>query len=282
MQASRSVPGARTVTEKNVGINCSNLALLAEYARRRNLGRMLTYGRLLNTLSPSDRRKIAHGWGVPGSTLEERNTENLFASLGTEIVASLDISDIDGADILADLMDDFAANAAMGPYLGTFDTVLDYGTSEHVFNFPQALVNAYNLLRPDGAYIFDLPVSGWVSHAVYQFSPSYFMALGASPWFELEWLFFHRKHGDRLFHIRHYNNVSYSRINGSKRISAWGVLKKVVPAGSSGPLTLNRLRAMQVDPRQYNRVKKPSLVSRLRSVRSYSARTVPAMFERND
>lgn len=265
-----------------MGINCSNLALLAEYARRHALGSMLTYGRLLNTLSPSDRRKIANGGKIPDSVLKERNTENLFASLGARHVSSLDISDVDGADMLADLMDDFASGEAMQRHLGMFDTVLDYGTSEHVFNFLQALVNAYNLLRDNGVYIFDLPVSGWTSHAIYQFSPSYFMALGASPWFELEWLFFHRKHGDRIFDIRHYNNLSYFRINGKKRVSAWGVLRKIMPAGRGGPLMLGELRAMQIDPRKSNGVQKPSLISKLASVRTYSAGSVHQIFERRD
>lgn len=265
-----------------MGINCSNLVLLAEYARRHPLGSMLTYGRLFNTLSPSDRRRIVNSREISGSVLEEHNTENLFAHLGAKRVLSLDISNADGADMLVDLMDDFASGGIMQQYLGNFDTVLDYGTSEHVFNFLQALVNAYNLLRPNGVYIFDLPVSGWVSHAVYQFSPSYFMALGNSPWFELEWLFFHYKRGDSIFDIRHYHNISYSRINGRKRVSAWGVIRKTVPAGRSTPLALSELRTIQVDPRQSNRTQGLRLISKLAGVRKYSARNVHRMFDRRD
>ncbi len=265
-----------------MGINCSNLVLLAEYARRHPLGSMLTYGRLFNTHSPSERRRIVSNQEIPGSVLEEHNTENLFAHLGAKQVLSLDISNADGADILVDLMDDFASGGIMQQHLGNFDTVLDYGTSEHVFNFPQALVNAYNLLRPNGVYIFDLPVSGWISHAVYQFSPSYFMALGNSPWFALEWLLFHYKHGDSIFDIRHYNKISYFRINGRKRVSAWGIIRKIAPAGRSAPLALSELRTMQVDPRPSSSTQGLRLISKLTSVRKYSARNVHRVFERRD
>lgn len=261
-----------------MGINCGNLVLLAEYARRARLGSVLTYGRLFNTLTARDRRKIVRSHGLPDPVLAAQASEDLFEALGADRVTSLDIADHDGCDLLADLTDDFARTPAMRPYLGKFNAVVDYGTSEHVFNFPQALANAYNLLADGGVYIFDLPVSGWLSHAVYQFTPSYFLSVGASPYFDLTHYFFHRKHGDRIYRINHYNNISYFRINGRTRVSAWGVLRKARPDGDEGPLTLERFRVMQVDPRALNKPARLSWAGRLGSIESFSAATIHRAF----
>ncbi len=261
-----------------MGVNCGNLILLAEYARRARLGSVLTYGRLFNTLSARDRRKIMRSHEIPESVLAAQETEGLFAALGADQVTSLDIADSD-CDLHADLTDDFASTKAMRPYLGRFDVVIDYGTSEHVFNVVQALGNAYNLLADDGVYIFDLPLSGWTSHCLYQFTPSYFLSVGASPYFDLTDCFFHRKRGDKIFRINHYNNFSYFLINGWWRVSSWGVLRKVRPDGDERPLTLDRFRVMQVDPRSGNEPRKLSLIGKLGSCERYSATTIHRAFD---
>ena len=262
-----------------MGVNCGNLLLLAEYARRARLGSVLTYGRLFNTISDKDRRKIMRSHGIPESVLAARETEGLFAALGADQVTSVDISDYEGCDLLADLTDDFASSEEMRPYLGRFDVIIDYGTSEHVFNVAQALVNSYNLLADDGVYIFDLPVSGWVTHCLYQFTPSYFLSIGASPYFDLTYYFFHRKRADRIYRITHYNKFSYFAINRRQRVSAWGVLRKVRPDGDERPLTLDRFRVMQVDPRDRNEPRKLSLAGKLRSFERYSAATIHRAFD---
>ena len=261
-----------------MGVNCGNLVLLAEYARKAPLGSVLTYGHLDNTLSTSDRSKIARSQDIPESVLANPESNDLFKALGADQVASLDIAG-DDCDVLADLTDDFAATEAMSPYLGRYDTIIDYGTSEHVFNFPQALVNAYNLLADDGVYIFDLPLSGWLSHCLYQFTPSYFLSIGASPYFDLTDFLFHQKRGDKIYQITHYNNISYLRINGRRRISAWGVLHKVRPDDAEGPLTLDGFRVMQVEPRAANNPKKLSLFGKLGSCKRYSASTIRQLFD---
>ena len=261
-----------------MGVNCGNLLLLAEYARRAPLGAVLTYGRLFNTLSAGERRKIQGNYDIPDSVLAARQTEGLFAALGADRVTTLDIAG-DDIDLLADLTDDFALSEAMRPHLGRFDAIIDYGTSEHVFNAPQALVNAYNLLGDGGVYIFDLPLTGWVSHCLYQFTPSYFLSVGASPYFDLSNYFFHRKRGDRIYRITHYNSFSYFWINGRRRISAWGVLRKVRPDGDEGPLTLERFRVMQVEPRGGNDQRKLSLIEKFRSCERYSAATIRRAFD---
>lgn len=236
-----------------MGINCGNLILLKAYADARAvpspLGDLLMFGRLTNTLSEGERARVAKKHKVPRPALAGKETEPLLRELGASNVLSLDISDYEGCDIVFDLMDDVAERTDLVRLLGRFDTILDFGTSEHVFNAPQALVNAWNMLKDDGRYIFDLPVTGWVSHGLYQFSPNYFYSIGKSGYFRLAHLFFHHKRGDKILAIRSFDNRAYARVNGARKVSAWGVLEKVRPAGMEGPLALKDLRVMQSDIR---------------------------------
>lgn len=262
-----------------MGFNCGNLVLLAEYSKRNNLGSVLTYGRLFSTLAAKDRRKIISCYGLPEPTLAEHETEGLFAELGAERLLSLDISGHERCDLIADLTDDFTNHETMRSYLGSFDTVIDYGTSEHVFMSPQALVNAYNLLSDGGVYIFDLPVSGWLSHGLYQFTPSYFLSIGSTPYFDLKYYFFHMKRTDNIYKISHYNHLSYFLINGRRRISAWGVLRKGETRKEEQILSLNDLKIQQVDARDLNEPRKVSLIGKILSIKRYSAKTVHRGFD---
>ncbi len=260
-----------------MGVNYCNFILLREFAAHWDLGSMMSYGRLFNTMTSAQRSKAAAA-GLPSEASAGRATEPMFLALGASGVTSLDVSDRDGCDVIGDLTRDFATDPSFAGHLGRYDTVIDYGTSEHVFNPLQSLVNAYNLLRDGGVYVFDLPVSGWISHAVYQFTPSFFISLGQTPFFELEHLLFHRKRGDRILRIKHYNNFSYGQVNGSKRYSAWGVLRKRAGDGLEAPLALADLQVLQVDPRDSGQSRKISLLGRLRSVERYNAGSVARYF----
>jgi SAM-dependent methyltransferase len=207
------------------------------------------FGRLTNTLSRGEQARVARRHRIAPELLADRQTEPLLRELGARNVLSLDISDYEGCDILFDLTEDITTRSDLGRLIGGFDTILDFGTSEHVFNAPQALVNAWNLLRDGGRYIFDLPVTGWASHGLYQFSPNYFHSVGRSGYFHLAHLFFHYKRGDRILAIKNFDAAAYRRMNGSKKVSAWGVLEKQRPAGMQGALSLAQLRVMQADIR---------------------------------
>lgn len=236
-----------------MGINCGNLILLKAYAGTRGsatpLGDTLMFGRLGNTLSKGEQARVARHQKIPAGVLAEKQTENLLRAIGAASIQSLDISDYEGCDLVFDLTRDVAESELAARTIERFDTILDYGTSEHVFNAPQALVNAWNMLRAGGRYIFDLPVTGWSSHGLYQFSPNYFHSVGRTPYFRLEHLFFHHKRGERILALPSLDNGAYRRLNGRYKISAWGVLSKVRPPGMAGPLKLADLRVMQEDIR---------------------------------
>ena len=62
--------------------------------------------------------------------------EPLLEYLGAKKCKSIDYSDFEGASIVHDLN-----NPISNELKGQFDTVIDGGTLEHVFNFPQAIKN---------------------------------------------------------------------------------------------------------------------------------------------
>ena len=234
-----------------MGINCANLVLLKTYANRRGgvapFGDLLMYGRLQNTLSGAEKGQLAKRYKIGEGALAHHYTEELLRAIGAKSVTSVDVSDYESCDIVLDLMEDVAARQDLADKLcGRFDTVLDYGTSEHVFNFPQALVNAWNILREGGSYIFDLPVSGWTNHGLVQFTPSYFHSVGKTAYFSLEHIFFHGRHGG-IVDLAEFDSPLTRRVHLRGKTCAWGVLNKKRPEGMTGPLKLERLRVMQVE-----------------------------------
>lgn len=92
--------------------------------------------------------------------------EPLFEYLGAETCKSIDNSDFEGASIVHDL------NNQVGDELkNQFDTVIDGGTLEHVFNFPQAIKNCMELTKVGGNFISITPTNNYLGHGFYQFGP---------------------------------------------------------------------------------------------------------------
>lgn len=253
--------------------------LLKSFADHNRLGDTVMFGRLHTTFSARERRRLAKTFGLEQDLLAQRFTEGLFKELGASSVRSIDVSDYEGCDMILDLTRDVAADDTLaGDLVDKFDTVLDFGTSEHIFNFPQTLVNAWNMLRDGGAYIFDMPVTGWASHGLVQFTPNYFHSVGEAPYFDLEHMFFHPKRGERIYEVRKFNSISYRLLNGRRRISAWGVLRKTRPEGMVGPLKLTDLRVLQSDIRtaDHTHLPKRGLLS---SVSCYGMKTIGSRFD---
>ena len=61
--------------------------------------------------------------------------------------------------------------------LKSYDTVIDGGCLEHIFNVPQALKNCSFLLKPGGQIIHILPANNFCGHGFYQFSPELFFCV---------------------------------------------------------------------------------------------------------
>lgn len=84
-------------------------------------------------------------------------------------VTSLDISPYEGAGIVHDLSLPCDENLH-----GKYDLVIDFGTSEHVYDPISSFRNAANLVKTGGVILHCLPSNGMCGHGFYQFSPDLF------------------------------------------------------------------------------------------------------------
>ncbi|MGK2915030.1 MAG: hypothetical protein ACSLE5_11395 [Porticoccaceae bacterium] len=143
------------------GVNYRNTLMIGRQQMRLSTQ---TTGVLSPLLPPS-------GTAATTSTLiDDRGyAEPFFHRLGAVLVDSLDVNAYEDATILHDMNDPLPAEMTR-----QFSAVLDGGSLEHVFNFPQALQNALNLVEVGGHYLAFTPTNNFLGHGFYQFSPELF------------------------------------------------------------------------------------------------------------
>lgn len=155
--------------------------LLNECARKTFSGEALTLGKLDIYTSKETLEEVADRFGVALTTsaitlaskpefasLGYISDESLFSSLGFTTLRSMDYSDFEGADVIHDL------NSENAPieHRERYDLIVDAGTLEHVFHFPNALNNVFQMLKVGGRVVHILPASNMVDHGFYMFSPT--------------------------------------------------------------------------------------------------------------
>jgi SAM-dependent methyltransferase len=124
------------------------------------LGRVLTLGRQLVAIPGFD------------GYLDD---PALCASLGITSITSVDASPYEGASLVHDM------NTPLPPeHQGVYDTVIDGGTLEHIFNVPVALASCMRALRVGGRFLGANPSNNLVGHGFYQFSPEFFYRVFAA------------------------------------------------------------------------------------------------------
>lgn len=106
--------------------------------------------------------------------VEQRETgfaDDFFRGLGAASLDFMDASNYEGANVVQDL------NQPIPPELAaTYDCVFDGGSLEHIFNFPTALRNCMELVKPGGHLIIITTWNNYAGHGFYQFSPELFYA----------------------------------------------------------------------------------------------------------
>jgi hypothetical protein len=133
--------------------------------------RTLTIGRLQICLHPSELRQLRrlHPSGtslLAGYRFGEYADRFWRDFIGVRELASMDISDFEGADIIHDL------NQPVPQELWEkFDVVVEAGTIEHIFNFPVAAANLMRMVRVGGSVFLTTVANNLCGHGFYQFSP---------------------------------------------------------------------------------------------------------------
>lgn len=83
-------------------------------------------------------------------------------------VDTLDISDYQGANIISNLSE------PLDKKIQKYNTVVDVGTIEHVFNVKQCIYNYISLVSEGGNLMIETPCNNFAGHGFYQFSSEFF------------------------------------------------------------------------------------------------------------
>jgi hypothetical protein len=92
--------------------------------------------------------------------------------MGAAQVDVVDISDFEGANLLADLNDPIPE-----AWHGTYSLVIDGGVTEHLINAAQCLSNAAAMVQVGGHLISITPANDQAGHGLYQFGPEFYYRL---------------------------------------------------------------------------------------------------------
>lgn len=162
-----------------MGIDANSLRFLAEAVRSGvDFKNTLTIGRQnYYRLSPALLREglSRAGFKVPPEVAEKMFSshggyaDELFRFLGATTLDSADYSDYERASFVFDM------NRPNPPELNSrFTAVIDGGSLEHIFNFPQAMTNCMNMVAIGGHFIGMTPANNFFGHGFYQFSAELF------------------------------------------------------------------------------------------------------------
>jgi hypothetical protein len=151
-----------------MGIDVCGLMALKFASNFGPFGRTLTLGRQQIHVDNNVLRQA-----VNDSVVEQKMDfceSFLMKWFGAKCVDSADISGFEGASIICDLGKPVPPNLHF-----RWDTIIDFGTSEHVFEFPTLLENIRNALVYGGQILHVLPANNFCGHGFYQFSPDLFL-----------------------------------------------------------------------------------------------------------
>lgn len=141
-----------------MAIDIHALNLIRYSAMKKPLGRVATIGRL-GLEMPNEIATFGH-------YCEEFLAQRFHATA----VDSYDYSTYEGATYAVDM------NRPIVP-LKTYDTLLDCGCLEHIYNIAQAFANVSALCDKGGQIIHMLPANNFCGHGFWQMSPELFFSL---------------------------------------------------------------------------------------------------------
>jgi hypothetical protein len=151
-----------------MAFNFHALNLLRYAHKLRPLGTVATIGRQGLSLSAEYLRS------VPNLSSEKTYgpfcEELLVDCFGVELVNSFDYSDYEGATHIVDMSKPINLQRK-------YDTVIDAGSLEHIFDVRQALENVSKLCAVGGQILHLLPANNYCGHGFWQFSPELFYSL---------------------------------------------------------------------------------------------------------
>jgi SAM-dependent methyltransferase len=177
-----------------MGLSRPTIRLLARtLAPKRRSGAVVTFGKSGIEGQYDQVREILVQEGITPAALEAAQIEydsltqfgrslhqdTLFRMLGFSVVHSLDYFADEQPTFQVDL------NRPLPDSLrGRYDLLMDAGTTEHCFDVSRVLANAVAALKPGGYVCHLLPMTGWIDHGFYSFSPTLLLDFYAANGFD--------------------------------------------------------------------------------------------------
>jgi SAM-dependent methyltransferase len=153
-----------------MGIDIHTLNFLRNAKKKKPFGETVTIGR--QGLHASEHR-VKELVGTKSTYKNQVYCEELLTEyFGATNVESIDNSDYEKATRIHNMNEPLPQNLC-----GKFDTVIDGGCLEHIFNVPQAFKNCSLLCKQGGQILHILPANNFCGHGFWQFSPELFFAL---------------------------------------------------------------------------------------------------------
>jgi hypothetical protein len=145
--------------------------LLGEKKKGLEFNNILTLGHQGVYMNQREYNKLLRSLGSekPSAT---KYADDFFKGIGVEQIDIMDASDYEGATMLQDLNQPLPEG-----YDKLWDCVIDGGTLEHVFNFPQAIKTCMELVKEGGHLILITPWHNYAGHGFYEFSPELFFRI---------------------------------------------------------------------------------------------------------
>lgn len=176
------------------------------------MGKTLMIGRQILNLDFSELKRDLIGFGLykddkqVEGLLNNYNgySESFLQLLGAETIDSLDYSNYEGANLLHDMNLPIPEE-----WKAKYQTVLESGSIEHIFNFPISIRNCMEMVAPGGDLLIITPVNNIMGHGFYQFSPEvFYRVLNERNGFEL----------DRMFIFEYSPEEKWYRVEDPKRV----------------------------------------------------------------
>jgi SAM-dependent methyltransferase len=159
---------------KGLGVDFSKTATIGRqglHISRRELGNYI-----LGSGIAIDEGMMASMFGA-----DPAYAERFLQVLGAREIDSFDCSSYESATIIHDMNLPAPENLKE-----QYSLVIDGGSLEHVFNYPTAIKNCLEFVRPGGHFVAINPANNFLGHGFYQFSPElYFRILVPDNGFEI-------------------------------------------------------------------------------------------------
>jgi len=152
-----------------MGLTFHEYKFLEEVSKKKNFGNILTLGKQEMILTNEDRKRL--NLFKKDYVNDEYIDKLLVDKFKANSVKSIDNSSFEGADIIHDM------NKPIENLNEKFDTIIDFGTSEHIFNVVENLNNISKFCKNNGIILHSLPANNNCGHGFWQFSPELFFSL---------------------------------------------------------------------------------------------------------